>query len=134
MCIYKADQSALILYSAVDELEKAFNDRDPKEAVEGIVEVIAFVQQLKQSIPICESVDQNEMDWTYFNHIVDIVESPEKHMQLIDEDVIFNEVAITQELSESFDAYRSERFNDFGYKLGQIMYLATETPENLTLY
>lgn len=115
-------------------LEKAYKDKDPNEAIGGVIATVAFVQGLKQTIPVCESVDQSSMDWTHFDNILDVVESPEKHMQLIDEDIMFNEVAITQELSESLDAYRSERFNDFGYKLGQIMYQATETQENLTLY
>jgi hypothetical protein len=43
MCIYRADQSALILYQAVNILEKAFKDKDPEEAVGGIIGVIAFI-------------------------------------------------------------------------------------------
>jgi hypothetical protein len=134
VCIFEADQSALALYSAIDTLEKAYKDKDLNEAVVGIVSVIAFVQQLKQSIPTCEAIDQRSMDWSHFNNIVDVVESPEKHMQLIENDIMFNDIVITSELSQVLDAFRSENYNEFGYKLGNIMYLATEAPANLGLY
>lgn len=134
MCIYQADQSALILYEAVDTLEKAYKDKDANEAVGGVIMTVAFIQQLKQSIPVCEAIDQSSMNWGEFNHIVEVVESPEKHMAVIGEDVIFNDVAITKDLSEALDSFRSENFKDFGYKLGEVLYLATETPEELYLF
>lgn len=134
ICIYEADQSALALYGAVDILEKAYKDKDPQEAIGGIIGIIAFVQQLKQSIPVCEAIDERSMDWSHFNNIVEVVESPEKHMSYIEHDIIFNEVAITYELSEALDAFRSMDYNEFGYKVGQAMFLATEAPAGLHLY
>jgi hypothetical protein len=44
VCIYEADQSALALYGAIDILEKAYKDKDPQEAIGGIIGIIAFVQ------------------------------------------------------------------------------------------
>jgi hypothetical protein len=44
VCIYEADQASLVLYQAVDMLEKAYKDKDLNEAVIGVVSVIAFVQ------------------------------------------------------------------------------------------
>jgi len=79
-CIYETDQSALILYKAVTTLEESYKDKDPKEAVVGFIETVAFLAQLKQSLPVCEAIDQKDMDWANFNNIVDVVESPEKHM------------------------------------------------------
>lgn len=133
-CIYEADQSALVLYQAVETLEEAYKDKSPQEAVGGIIETVAFVQGLKQTIPVCESMAGEEFNWSHFNHIVDVVESPEKHMEVVEYDIMFNKVKITNELSQALDAFRSENFNEFGYKLGQTLFLATEEPAGLTLY
>jgi hypothetical protein len=43
-------------------------------------------------------------------------------------------VTITKELSQALDDFRSENYKDFGYKLGEVMFLTTETPQNLYLY
>jgi len=115
VCIYEADQDSLVLYQAVDMLEKAYKDKDPNEAIGGIIAVVAFVQGLKQTIPVCESVDQSSMDWSHFNNILDVVESPEKHMTVIGEDIVMNDVEITEELSQALDSFRSENFKDFGF-------------------
>lgn len=45
-CIYEADQSALVLYQAVETLEEAYKDKSPQEAVGGVIETIAFVKGL----------------------------------------------------------------------------------------
>lgn len=57
ICIYEADQAALILYQAVEILEEAYHDKDINEAIGGIIASVAFLGQLKQSIPVCEAVD-----------------------------------------------------------------------------
>lgn len=131
-CIYGADQAALVLYEAVDILEEAYKDKDPQEAIGGIIAVIAFVQGLKQALPTCEAVDSKTMNWGTFNQIVEVAESPEKHMRLIGEDIIFNEATITTEVSAALDAFRSENFRLFGYNLASAMTLATA--DNMTLY
>ena len=130
-CIYEVDQAALVLYEGVELLEEAIKDKDMNEAVGGIIFTVAFLQQLKQSIPLCKSVDQGDLDWVYFDHIVEVAESPAKHMSVIEEDVVFNGIEITKELSFALDAFRSQNYKDFGYQLGDVMYLATETPEKL---
>lgn len=132
ICIYEADQAAEVLYAAVSLLEEAYADKDPMEAIGGIMFVVAFLQGVKQTIPVCEAVDSKTMNWGTFDHIVEIAENPEKHMRLIGEDVVFNEATITTDIAEALDAFRSEDFKTFGYMLGDAMTLATE--DNLTLY
>lgn len=46
LCIYEADQAALILESGVDEIEQAIKDKDIKEAIGGVVAAVGFVKQL----------------------------------------------------------------------------------------
>jgi hypothetical protein len=38
-------------------LEDAYKDKDVTEVVAAVIALLAFVQQLQQSIPVCESVD-----------------------------------------------------------------------------
>lgn len=132
LCIYEADQAAIVLYEGVNILEEAYKDKDPQEAIGGIIAIIAFVQGLKQTLPVCEAVDSETMNWGTFDQIVEVAEDPEKHMRIIGEDLIFNESTITTEVSEALDAFRSEDFKTFGYKLGDVMTLATD--EKLTIY
>lgn len=132
ICIYEADQAALVLYEAVDILEEAYADKDPMEAIGGVIAMIAFVQGLQQTIPVCEAVDSKTMNWGTFNHIVDVVEDPKKSMRIIGEDIVFNEATITTDMAEALDAFRSEDFKTFGSKIGQAMTLATD--EKMTLY
>jgi len=133
ICIYEADQAALILYEAVEILEEAYKDKDPEEAIGGVIAAIAFVQQLKQSIPVCEAVDQTTMDWTHFDHIVETLEDPKHHMAQIEKDIIFNGVTITKDIGEALEAFRAGDFEKFGEKLGQTVYIASEG-NNLFLY
>jgi len=132
-CVYEADQSAMVMYQAVEMLEKAFKRKDPNEAFMGVMLVVAFLQGLKQTIPMCEAVDSSTMNWEFFDHIVKIAEDPEKQMRMIGEDIVFNEATITTDLAEAFDAFRSEDFTTFGYDLGDAMNIATGA-DTLTLY
>ena len=135
ICIYEADQAALILYQGVEMLEEAYKDKDIGEAIGGVIAGVAFVQQLKQSIPVCEAVDTKNADWTTFNQIVDIAQSPSKHMQLIEKDVLFNGVKITEELSSAVEAFRSGNYKQYGFQLGKLLTTATKSSsENLFLY
>ena len=47
ICIYEADQAALILDEGVKMLEQAWKDKDVEEAIPGVIAAVAFVQQLK---------------------------------------------------------------------------------------
>jgi hypothetical protein len=58
-------------------------------------------------------------------------------MQVIEKDVLFNGVKITEELSDAVDAFRSGNFREYGFRLGNLMTLATTqkaADNNLFLY
>ena len=126
ICIYEADQAALILDEGVKQLEEAWKDKSIQEAIPGVIMGVAFVQQLKQSLPVCEAVDTKNSDWTTFDQIVSVAESPINHMQLIENDVQFNGVSITEDLSLALDAFRAGEFKTYGYQLGKVLTLATK--------
>jgi len=135
ICIYEADQAALILYQAVEILEEAYHDKDINEAIGGIIASVAFLAQLKQSIPVCEAVDQTKQDWTHFDHIIETLEDPKDHIALIDKDIIMNGVVITEDIGDALEAFRAGDFRLFGRMLGKVLYIATEgNPADLFLY
>lgn len=106
------------------------------EVVGAVIALLAFAQQLQQSIPVCESVDSKSLNWTQFNKIVEVAEHPTKHINSIGKDIILNGKTISQDVTEAIQAYRSGEFKFFGQKIGQTLILATQdsVPENLFLY
>lgn len=98
---------------------------------------LATLTGVQQALPFCENIDKDSMDWTYFDEIMEVVESPAKHMSVIDNDVIFNGLEITKGLFSVLDDVKSENYRQFGYDLGMVMYYATEEPEqfdNMYIY
>jgi hypothetical protein len=135
MCIYEADQAALILYQAVEILEEAYHNKDLNEAVGGIIASIAFITQLKQSLPVCEAVITTPQDWTHFDHICQVLEDPKDHIAVIGKDIIMNGKTITQDIGVALDAFRAADFRLFGRMLGKVLYMAAEgNPAELFLY
>lgn len=136
ICIYEADQAALILYQAVEILEEAYEKKDMNDLIGGVIATIAFVQQLKQSIPVCEAVDTSKADWSHFDHIVETLEDPKDHMAVIEKDIVMHGVTITEDIGIALEAFRAGDFLTFGRQLGKTMYIATEgnPADNLFLY
>ena len=101
--------------------------------MQGVIATVAFVQQLKQSIPVCKSIDTSDHDWTTFNKIVSTLESPTAHMSQIGENIILNGHTITKEIGEVLESYRSAEWEQFGKQLGSVLRDAT-VPEELYLF
>jgi hypothetical protein len=134
LCIYEADGAAMALEAAAETIEQAYKDKSVQEAVAGAVGALAFVQALKQTIPVCESVDASKMDWTMFNQIVSTLEDPVKHLDVIAKDIVMNGKNITVQVEESIESFRAGKYVEFGQQFGNALYYATEEDKNLFLY
>lgn len=134
ICIYEADQSAEILEAAVETLEDAYKKHDWNEAVGGVIASVAFVQQLKQTIPVCESVDSKSMNWTQFDKIIDTIEDPVNHIDIIEKDIKMNGKVITKDIERAVEAFRAGKYVEYGQMLGNTFYYATEDEQNLFLF
>jgi hypothetical protein len=117
-CIYEADQAAEALDMGVRELIKGVEDKDINDIIPGVIGLVAFVQTLRQTIPLCETVDPKAMDWTTFDNIVATVEDPVNHMQALDKDIMMNGKKITSEINEGISAWQSGDYQTFGSSLG----------------
>lgn len=134
ICIYQADEAAMVLEAAAETIEQAYKDKSVQEAVGGAVEALAFVQQLKQTIPVCEAVDSSKMNWTMFDQIISTLEDPVKHLDVVAKDIIMNGKTITKEVEEALEDFRAGKYVEFGQKWGNALYYATEDDKNLFLY
>jgi uncharacterized membrane protein YcjF (UPF0283 family) len=135
LCVYEMDQAAMIADQDVKMIEDAFKNKDWQELIGAAIATVAVVQQVEQGLPVCEAVDSRVADWTTFHNIVDVTESPETHMQLINKDIVMNGKVITKDLMEAFQTLRSGDYRQFGKDFGDALVQATEqTPENLFLY
>jgi len=105
------------------------------EAVGGLIAVVAFVQQLEQSLPVCKAIDASTQNWKDVDHIIEVAEHPEKHMKAIGEDIEINGKKITKEITEALESFKKGDYKKFGYLIGKTLEDATvETPNNLFLY
>lgn len=132
MCIRGADQAALLLDESVVELKKAYTDKNMQEAVQGLMEAVGFVQTLKGAIPTCEAVVTKSHDWTTFNNIVNVLESPTQHMDVVAKDVIFNGKTITNDIKNVLETFRAGEWENFGKDFGLLLKNATQ--RDLFLY
>jgi hypothetical protein len=130
ICIYEADQGAEILYEGVEMAEKAWKDKSWNEAIPAAISAFAFVQQLRQTIPVCEQVDPKKLDWTEFDKTVSALEEP----ALIENEVVLNGKTITKDIFESVEAWTKGDYVGFGEKWGNTLHLATQDNKNVFLY
>jgi hypothetical protein len=126
ICVYEEDQAALILYEGVQIIKEAIANKDISEAIGGVIAAVAFVQQFKQGLPACEAIDASAADWTQFNKLVEVVEDPAAHMRVIGKDLFMNGRAITKDVAQAFDDFRSGDFEKFGEDLGSALVSVTK--------
>ena len=76
VCIYEADQSALMLYEDIEMAEEAWKDKDIMEGVFVAVLTLAFVQSLQQQVePACANVFGNH-DFSTINQFAKELSQP----------------------------------------------------------
>lgn len=134
LCIYEADQAALILYEGVEILEEAWADKNWQEAIGGVIAGVAFVQQLEASLPVCEAIDASSANWTNFHHIIEVIETPEK-LQVIEKDMFLNGRKISQEIMWFAKSLETGHYKKAGKIFGNVLMEATtESQDNLFIF
>ena len=104
----------MVLESAAETIIQGYKDKSIKEAVSGAVEALGFVQELKKTIPVCESVVSSHMDWTMFDTIVSTLEDPVKHLDVIAKDIVMNGKNITVDVEDAIESFRAGEYVEFG--------------------
>lgn len=113
-CVYDADKAAKILDSSVNMLEDAYKKKDLHEAIGGIIGTLAFIKDVKQTVPLCESVKNTPQNWNTFDNIFETIKSPNNHIAVIGKNIIFNKKNISNEISAAMEAWRGGDYYAFG--------------------
>ena len=109
-------------------------EKDYMELVGVAIATVAFVQQLKQSLGICEQIDPKALNWTTIDEITAVAEDPEKHMKQVGKNIIFNGVNINSDMHKAIESYRNGQFEEAGAELGTALTLALADQDNLFLF
>ena len=133
-CIYVADGAAQSLEAGIEEIEQAYKDKSLKEALIGAVETVSFVKSLQQVIPMCAAVDAKSANWTNFNKIVDVIETPNATITVA-KNIVMNGHTITSDMQAAFEALRAGEYKAYGMALGDTFRRAAgNTDADLFLY
>ena len=136
ICIYEADQSALMLYSDVQLWEEAFRDKSWFEGLFAVVFLFAFGQSVRsQVLPACMPLHTPAMDWTSFDNMVAVAEDPVNHLDLVGRDIMLNGASISEGIKMAGEACIAKKFYDCGFALSTVLMDATTSKgEELFLY
>ena len=132
-CIYVADEAAQTLEASVKEIEQAYKDKSVKEALIGGVMTVGFIKNLEQAIPICKEVNPASLNWSDFDRIVEVIETPNATVTVA-ENIIMNGHTITNDMQIAFEALRAGDYRGYGMGLGDTMRRATAKKDDLFLY
>lgn len=137
ICIGNLDKVALMMDEDVKIAEKIIHDTTWKERAEDAVGfamlLLAGVQQFKQGLPVCKTVIQ-QGNWSEWDHIESVLYNTNTNMQVIENDIMVNGNAITEDLVDAMFDFRNEEYKKFGYKFGTVLKEATQTEADLFLY
>lgn len=129
-CIGDEDKSLLMFDVAVQQFQAAYKEKNPQDAIAGVIATIAGVQQFKAGIPECTAIDSSSFNFEQFNSTYDIAAHPTQHFEMLEEDLLMNGVSIKADLRHAVKSYRKGEFAYFGYYMGTILELATRPVEN----
>lgn len=133
ICIYEMDNAALAFYEAAELLEEAWEKKDWQEAIGGAIAVVAGVQGVEQSLPVCEAVDTKSRNWNDLNKLI-ATSQDKKAFKIVGENMVFNGVTITGDFITAMESFKLGKYDEFGYMLGETMTNALHQDKNLFLY
>jgi hypothetical protein len=70
-CIGDEDKSLLMFDMAIQQFQNARKEKNPQDAVAGIIALVAAVQQFKAGLPQCEAIDT--FDVTKFDALMTLL-------------------------------------------------------------
>jgi hypothetical protein len=95
-----------------------FEKKDIADIIAGLKEVTVLAKDVKQGMQDCS---HKKVDWNKFDTMIESMENPESFAFHIGKDLIVNGQDIKSEIELAVEDYRSEKYVDFGFNLGQAM-------------
>jgi hypothetical protein len=107
-CIGDEDKALLVFDAAYQSFESAIKDKNPQDAIAGVIAVVAGVAQFKQGLPACEAVDTTTFNYDQFLSTYDIAAHPTQHFELLEKDILLNGASIRKDIWLAVQSYRKE--------------------------
>lgn len=111
VCIYEADQSALMLYEDIEMAEEAWKDKDLMEGVFVALLTLAFVQSLEQQVePACANLF-GDFDWSPYAKMAAELLAPKPYHSYAGSNMQGHFVTATE-------LYTAQNWFDYGSEVG----------------
>lgn len=138
-CIDNDDEAVKTFYTGMKTIEKAHESRDPKEAYEGVLAILKYVEMLEKDLPKCDPEDAKSADWKEVDHIDEYLYNPDKYEKVIKADIETYGKKIEYEVKELVESYKAEKYKEVGMRFADVLELITmepkpETDDYLFLY
>ena len=102
--------------------------KDKEDIISGISLIIAGLSLVDQDLAPCNGVDLSSFNYDGFKKSLEIAEFPLEYFSIADDELQIGNVEITQPLIDAYGLFKSERYEDFGSKIGSIIDLANNKP------
>jgi hypothetical protein len=100
--------------------------------------MVAGVQGVEQSLPVCEAVDTKVHNWKNLDKLINISQDKKTAFKVVGENMVFNGVTISADMLTAMESFKLGNYNEFGVMFGEAMMAATKTKteseNNLFLY
>ena len=105
-CLKDEGEALVILDKTVQEFEKAWETKDLKELIGGVMGLVGFAQQFAKGLPECQAIDKSAFDYAQFVDTVDIAVNPFKHFQLSENDLQMHGHSVLPDAHNGLHAYK----------------------------
>lgn len=128
-CIGDEDKALLVFDAAFQQFEAAIKDKNPSEAIAGVIAVVAGIAQFKQGLPACEAIDTTTFKYDQLVSTYDIAAHPTQHMEILEKDLLLNGASIRKDVWLAVQSYRKGEYAYFGWFIGNVLEQATRPAE-----
>mmetsp|Transcript_29462 Transcript_29462/g.44666 ORF Transcript_29462/g.44666 Transcript_29462/m.44666 type:complete len:399 (-) Transcript_29462:404-1600(-) len=129
ICIQEEDKALLMFDAAIHSFITAWKNKEWGDAIGGVIVTLAAIQQFQQGLPACEAITADKWQQAQFEQSLDIIEHPMQYFTIVEDDVKINGKSIVADGVAATEAYLQKDFVKFGEKMGAILKLATQKPE-----
>jgi|TARA_B110000305_G_C19405190_1_gene622328 hypothetical protein len=111
-CIQDGEHIITDVESAVGHFEK----KDAKDVIAGLEDIADLVKQVKAGMSDCSHI---KADWEKLVQMAAIFDSPTSFAYHVGKDILVNGVQIFQEIETAVADYKSQKWEDFGFMVGE---------------
>jgi len=127
-CVKDEATAVLILDEAYNMFKAAYEDKDVKEVIGGVLATVAGLKDAQAGLGACVQVDPSSWDYAALMKSESLMTDPIANFKVIGDDLLINGVSIIADAEKAMLAYQNGDFETFGVNMGSIFKLVTEEP------